>query len=377
VQPSPLPCYGFFKVFQKPNLPRSEDRFLPALIHPFTVASGLCVESGAGCKSSFSKRAPRLTLQCFAELFSGLPLDSECCVYDSSGNRLSAATPSEINAIYHSQDLAAYARVICGTSAAPTGPLLDIPQAGTGGSTGSGGSTSCSCSAQICQNLSPPLCLACCAQGLIGSGISPAVRPLQGAPAKCAACVIATKEREGQGSPAPGVATTRPVVATTAPTTTSKAANGSPGAAGGTNSSSGGACIGYGTQLNGKSIRAAVQENMLYIMKHPLGDTRGMAPVLRATLKGDRLCATKNHIVRPTGGSPLRMDALCSTMVCEAKVQNVFNVLHRDREYEICGSGACVTQRVDNMIHRALGFAENVAGRKYRTVWRLLRLAHV
>jgi hypothetical protein len=339
-------------------------------------ASGICVESAAGCSVSFSRRAPRLTVQCFAELFSGVPLDSECCVYDSSGNRLSSPRPSEIYAVYHSKDLVAYADVICGTAAEPSGPLVDIPQVGTGSSTGSGGpsSTSCSCSAQTCQTLSTPLCMACCAQGLIGAGSSPAVRPLQSG--QCAACVIAKKEKEGGGS-TPGAATTKPVVVTPAPASTSKAANGSPGAAGGTTASSGGACIGYGTQLNGNSIRDTVQENMLYIMKHPLEHTHGMSPVLCATLKGDRLCATRDHIVRPIRGSPLRMDALCSTMMCEADVQNVFNVWHRDREYEICGVGACVTQRIDNMIHRALDFAESVTGRKHRTVWRLLRFAHV
>jgi hypothetical protein len=115
----------------------------------------------------------------------------------------------------------------------------------------------------------------------------------------------------------------------------------------------------------------------LYVMKHPLGNTRALSPVLCANLKGDRLCATRDHIVRAAGGLPLRMDALCSAIKCEGDVQNVFNMWHSDREYEICGSGACVTQRVDNMIHRALDFAENVTGSKQHTAWRVLRLAHV
>jgi ABC-type arginine/histidine transport system permease subunit len=83
--------------------------------------SGVCVESFAGCSNTAAKRVPRLTVQFFTALVRGTPLDKECCLYEYSGKRLPVTRRSEANNVYYSQDLAAFAGVICGTSDEPTG----------------------------------------------------------------------------------------------------------------------------------------------------------------------------------------------------------------------------------------------------------------
>jgi hypothetical protein len=133
-------------------------------------ASGVCVQSLAGCGIGTLSRQPPQSVQCYIELIMGATISEDCCFYAASGELLPVSRALESLYWYHAQDLAAYADVLCGNSTEASGPLVDVPTTTTGGAT----QTGCVCASgnSLCQMLATPLCLSCCFQDSIGSGIS-------------------------------------------------------------------------------------------------------------------------------------------------------------------------------------------------------------
>jgi hypothetical protein len=156
----------------------------------------------------------------------------------------------------------------------------------------------------------------------------------------------------------------------------------SPGGAngGGSWTPAGKACLGANTMLSGRSIVDTLNDRRIFLMKHmtSLEPVHGHALCMRSA--GDVLCATRDHFVSIDGGeSYIPMRDACSARNCSVEVMPLVNYWHADRNYYICGRSFCVSQRIDNPIHRALDAVEALAGRGVvaNALWRVAVLFHL
>lgn len=145
-----------------------------------------------------------------------------------------------------------------------------------------------------------------------------------------------------------------------------------------------GVCLGVSTRLDSISWMARAEQAGHALMHHPLERNMQHRVLCWEPDANNRLCATPKHIVSVDAGHET-MESLCRRVTCTKAVEEVGNFWSPNHDEEICGTAFCVTQKVDNVVHRALSDLEEcgifggyglTSGTATNALWKLLRFAH-
>jgi hypothetical protein len=361
---------------------------LVALLTAFTPGTAAqCPESLAGC-SSYATTLPEKSAAC---LRAKPPLDTPagCCYYCSSGLcSKEEAFADPLGSALAVDDIDAYKQVWCKGAAEPSGgrtfqEWYPNTAAGEGANAGTGESWgACACD-QRCSGTAA-VCGSCCVafegHGSINAGINREAIVRQ--QPTCVQC--AQKEKGGGES---GTAGGRNYTAAggngTAGGGKDTAGGGNATAAGGDGtanrgSGSGSGCVGVSTVMDAVPWLALASMRGYTMMEHPLSGEMRRSVLCWEVDADNKLCATPGHIVVSDAGHET-MASVCERVVCTESIEVVGNFWHPNREEEMCGSKFCVTQKVDNSMHRMLDIikGQEAPGVAVMMLWKVLRMLNL
>jgi hypothetical protein len=357
---------------------------LVALLTAFTPGTAAqCPESLAGC-SSYATTIPEKSAACILAVIL-LDTPAGCCYYCSSGLcSKEEAFADPLGLALAVDDIDAYQQVWCKGAAEPSGgrtfqEWYPNTAAWQGANAGTGAE----------------------AQGIIGAGINREAIVRQ--QPTCGQCAQKEKGGGGSGTAGGGNYTAGGGNYTTGGGNgTAAGGNGTAGggkdtagggkdtagggnetAAGGdgtTNrgSGSGSGCVGISTVMDAVPWLALASMRGYTMMEHPLSGEMRRSVLCWEVDADNKLCATPGHIVVSDAGHET-MASVCERVVCTESIEEVGNFWHPNREEEMCGSKFCVTQKVDNSMHRMLDIIKGQEGPGVAVMmlWKVLRMLNL